>query len=199
MPQNLHIAAFVFGAVLILISLVGGRFRIFGAEISDQVGKVGRTLAFLLGLVFILLPFGMPPPASEPKAVMPEPATEASARSAPTMPAADPAPVAVAQPPARSPLPPVVANIGGAWIADDGALIQVTQDANRFTFTSRRADGVVSWGQGVVKGNTLQTEYQSNIPSFGQGQARISTDGASIQGSYSDSALGNYTQNFQRP
>jgi hypothetical protein len=33
MPENLKIGAFVFGAILVLIALLGGNFKIFGAEV----------------------------------------------------------------------------------------------------------------------------------------------------------------------
>ena len=56
MPENLGIGFFVLGAVLILIALVGGRFKIFIAEISPAVtSPLIRFMAFALGVVFILL------------------------------------------------------------------------------------------------------------------------------------------------
>jgi hypothetical protein len=55
MPATVTIGAFVFGAVLLLLALVGGGIKIFGAEITGTVGKVARTLAFVLGLVFVTL------------------------------------------------------------------------------------------------------------------------------------------------
>ncbi len=57
MPESLTIAAFVFGAVLILLSLVSGGFKIFGAEVSGTAGRLGRIVAFVLGL--ILIAFGL--------------------------------------------------------------------------------------------------------------------------------------------
>ena len=53
MPQSLSIGAFVFGAVLVLLSLVVGKFKIFGAEVEGTVGKAGRVIAFLFGVVLI--------------------------------------------------------------------------------------------------------------------------------------------------
>lgn len=56
MPENLGIGFFVLGAVLILIALVGGRFKIFIAEISPAVtSPYVRIIAFALGVMFILL------------------------------------------------------------------------------------------------------------------------------------------------
>lgn len=56
MPESLGIGFFVLGAVLILIALVGGKFKIFVAEISPAVtSPLIRIIAFALGVVFILL------------------------------------------------------------------------------------------------------------------------------------------------
>jgi hypothetical protein len=45
MPETLQIGEFVLGAVLLLVGLFGGNFKIFGAEISGTAGKFGRTIA----------------------------------------------------------------------------------------------------------------------------------------------------------
>ena len=56
MPDNLGIGFFVLGAVLILIALVGGKFKIFVAEVSPAVtSPFIRIIAFALGVTFILL------------------------------------------------------------------------------------------------------------------------------------------------
>ena len=53
MPQSLAIGAFVFGAVLMLLSLVVGEIEIFGAKVKGTVGKAGRVIAFLFGVFLI--------------------------------------------------------------------------------------------------------------------------------------------------
>jgi hypothetical protein len=53
MPQTITIAAFVFGAVLLLIALLGGGFKIFGAEVPEKVGRTARVVAAVAGIVFI--------------------------------------------------------------------------------------------------------------------------------------------------
>ncbi len=53
MPQSLSIGAFVFGAVLVLLSLVAGKFEIFGAKVEGTVGKAGRVIAFFFGVFLI--------------------------------------------------------------------------------------------------------------------------------------------------
>ncbi len=46
MPHTVAIGALVLGAVLILIAVAGGRFRIFGVEIRGTVGRTGRAGIF---------------------------------------------------------------------------------------------------------------------------------------------------------
>jgi hypothetical protein len=56
-PSNLTIAAFVFGAVLLLLALAGGKFKLFGAQVSGTIGKFARILAFVIGVG--LISFGL--------------------------------------------------------------------------------------------------------------------------------------------
>ena len=53
MPQSITIAAFVLGAVLLLIAILRGGFKIFGAEIEGTAGRFGRIFAGLLGIILI--------------------------------------------------------------------------------------------------------------------------------------------------
>lgn len=56
MPESVGIGLFVLGAVLMLIALVGGKFKIFVAEISPAVtSPFVRLIAFALGMIFIFL------------------------------------------------------------------------------------------------------------------------------------------------
>jgi hypothetical protein len=53
MPQNIQIAAFVLGAVLVLLALTTGRFKIFGAEMGGAAGRWSRVLAGIGGAALI--------------------------------------------------------------------------------------------------------------------------------------------------
>ena len=53
MPQNLSIAIFVLGAVLLLLSLVSGGFKIFGSEMPGAANRTARGAAFVIGLFLI--------------------------------------------------------------------------------------------------------------------------------------------------
>jgi hypothetical protein len=56
MPENLVIGLFVFGAVLILIALVGGKFKIFSVAVSSNISSPFiRIIAFVLGMTAMLL------------------------------------------------------------------------------------------------------------------------------------------------
>jgi len=69
MPENLVIGLFVFGAVLILISLLGGGFKIFTIVVSSSISNpIIRVLAFILGITSMflaLIPDMMPVPLPE--------------------------------------------------------------------------------------------------------------------------------------
>jgi hypothetical protein len=55
MPDNLKIAAFVFGAILVLIAFLGGNFKVFGAEIAPSVPHpVLRFVAGFLGAILLV-------------------------------------------------------------------------------------------------------------------------------------------------
>ena len=51
MPGNLLVAVFVFGAVLILIALLGGSLKIFGADIPTKLEHRKRAVSGILGTI----------------------------------------------------------------------------------------------------------------------------------------------------
>lgn len=53
MPSSINIGVFVLGAVLLLLSLVAGKFKLFGVQVEGTAGKTGRVIAFVFGIVFI--------------------------------------------------------------------------------------------------------------------------------------------------
>jgi|GEM_PF-6398909 hypothetical protein len=55
MPSTIELALVVLGAILILISVLGGKFKIFGADIEGSTDRFGRIIAFVLGLIFIFI------------------------------------------------------------------------------------------------------------------------------------------------
>lgn len=57
MPASLSIGAFVLGGVLLLIAILHGGFKLFGAEVSGNAGFIGRIIAFVAGVTLILAGF----------------------------------------------------------------------------------------------------------------------------------------------
>ena len=67
MPQSTAIAAMILGGVLLLIAILGGNFKIFGAEIGEKVsGGPLRFLAGMIGITLVLVAIKTPGPASNP-------------------------------------------------------------------------------------------------------------------------------------
>lgn len=89
MPDNIMIAAFVLGAVLLLISIIGGKFKIFGAEVSVVVGPAGRTFAGIAGAILIGIGLNNSLPVSQ--ATQAEKSTRSSVEE-PQQPVIKPAP-----------------------------------------------------------------------------------------------------------
>ena len=63
MPDSIATAVFIFSAVLILIALLGGKFKIFGSEVSDSVSNpIIRFVAFALGAFLLVVALGIQAP-----------------------------------------------------------------------------------------------------------------------------------------
>lgn len=55
MPQSVSIGLMALGGVLLLVAIIGGKFKIFGAEVSDTISSWQlRFLAGVLGIIFVL-------------------------------------------------------------------------------------------------------------------------------------------------
>jgi hypothetical protein len=55
MPNTVAVTVAVIGSVLILVAIVGGNVKIFGAEVSGKISNTSRWLAGVLGVSFISL------------------------------------------------------------------------------------------------------------------------------------------------
>jgi PQQ-dependent catabolism-associated CXXCW motif protein len=105
MPETLAIGIFVLGAVMLLLALVSGSFKIFGSEMPGVSSRTARVIAFVIGaglVGFSLYHFQFegdhgPKPASAP-------APGAPSQDQPTPVPAAPAPGAGAKP--ATPEPP---------------------------------------------------------------------------------------------
>ena len=99
MPQTLIIGIFVLGAVMLLLALVSGGFKIFGSELPGVAGRPGRVIAFVIGVLlvgFSLFHFKEEPAAKSPETSAPPAAqgvkTQTAGATASEPPAEDMAP-----------------------------------------------------------------------------------------------------------
>ena len=68
MPQTIVIGTFVLGAILVLIAILGGNFKLFGAEVATNISNPFlRFTAFILGIIFLAIGItGTLPPTPTP-------------------------------------------------------------------------------------------------------------------------------------
>ncbi|MGA9565249.1 MAG: hypothetical protein WBS19_06990 [Candidatus Korobacteraceae bacterium] len=151
MPPNVTIAAFVLGAVLLLVAILhGGGFKIFGAEVDGTAGRFGRIFAGLLGVVLIGIGLFSSPykPAPQP-AAGPQKTSDDSASGA-----------------AQKPTGPVQAdqtvNIAGTWHDGEGNEFQISQHGDAFTI---RITGITyeASSSGVLHGHDFERTYEGQM------------------------------------
>lgn len=219
MPQSITIAAFVFGAVLLLIAIVGGGFKIFGAEVSGSAGKGGRLGAGLAGVILLCVGlFGSFDKTGAPSALPANSNAQQKASAPTTTPAPSnlqPAPQPAQndskfaankatgtagtdnsqEPPQQSAPVEQNVNIGGIWRDAMGTVFEVSQQGSSYTF---RATGVnfVSAGSGMVHGHqlesTYETQYVNGARSAGRCAGTISPDGRQTRSTCVDNVNGQW-------
>jgi hypothetical protein len=196
MPQSITIAAFVLGAVLLLIGLLGGGFKIFGAEVSGNTGRVSRGIAGAIGVVMIVIglvgSLGSSPTAGPPNndsTTTTERPADSRERSSPR---AEPV----------SPRPDGPRSIAGQWRDETGTVYGITQSGSDFTFQGYNSStGVGTRGTGHIVGRQLTATFQvgtPNGPASGTGRGSVSEDGRMMTGMFSDSFYGNYSHTLER-
>ena len=106
MPNSIEIAFFVFGAILLLIALLGGNFKLFGADIASTVANnYIRFLSFFLGCFFIgLVLFPINKVDSRPRPIPPVSTTQTSTNTI---------------------------DLSGSWASDIGVNYEIEQDGTR--------------------------------------------------------------------
>lgn len=182
MPESLSIGAFVFGAILVLAALVGGEFKLFGAEVNAKLDRSVRAVSFLLGILLLgwallggeFMQNGPPKPRTTD-------ATEAPVTPAGTDKGAD------------TPKPPAIANLAGEWVDNHGGTHQIKQRGEQLRFTGYNPGADVrSQGTGRVTGEQVTWDFQTDIPSEGTVNMRLAPDHNSASGVVEDSAEGRY-------
>ena len=94
-------------------------------------------------------------------------------------------------PTASVPSEPRTPDISGIWLSSYGSSIRVNQNGARFDFLEFESTGAISaTGSGVIRGNRIESEFQSIDNSHGSGQFRLSGDGQTISGTYTERPSG---------
>lgn len=97
---------------------------------------------------------------------------------------------------------PAQLNVSGQWRDNSGTVYQFVQNGNAFRFeaegTSCRGGYFQSSGGGTVTGHSIQSTYQSNLPSRGSCSGTLSPDGAQITSTCTDSECGTFVSSAAR-
>ena len=154
---SITIAASGLGAVLLLIAILHGSFKIFGAEIDGSAGRFGRFFAGLLGVILIgvglfssfyksapELTTASQKPASESSRVAEDASQSTATKQSQTEPAQ----------------PEQNVNIAGTWHDADGNLFQISQLGNKFTIHVTGMNYTAS-SSGTLHGHELERTYET--------------------------------------
>ena len=169
MPDSITIAAFVLGAVLLLIAILRGGFKIFGAEIEGTAGRFGRIFAGLLGIFLIAIGLfsslykSSPQPAAGPQKTASDgsPSGEATAANS----SAAQKPVSQTQPgktETDQSQSEQTVNIAGIWHDADGNEFKISKQGNAFTIriTAMTYEAASS---GVLHGHDFERTYEGHM------------------------------------
>ncbi len=166
MPTSITIAAFVLGAVLLLVAILHGGFKIFGAEVDGTAGRFGRIFAGLLGV--ILVGIGLYSSLSKPS---PQSSPDSRKAAADGSPSGTPASANTSTPqnqtqsaktetnPPQSDQP---VNIAGTWHDAEGNEFQISQHGDAFTI---RITGMTyeAASTGTVHGHDFDRTYEGHM------------------------------------
>lgn len=168
--QNL---SFVFGALLLLIGIIGGGFEIKEIKIP-KVPLPIRLIAFICGAVFIFFAFKYEQtPTNNRKGDVQNPV----AQDVPTTPVTSKTNHNVSQAPTKKQLPKApTPNVSGKWNSSIGLIYKLSQDGDSFLWV---VTGVVNEkGHGKLDGNTIKVSWTGDLGS-GSAIGRITmTDSA---------------------
>ena len=170
-PQSITIAAFVLGAILLLIAILhGGGFKIFGAEVDGSPGRFGRVFAGLLGVILI----GIGLVTSLDRSLFQSPAGGGKTASDVSQSGESSAPnTSEAQQKQSSQTqsgktaidqsePRQAVNTAGTWHDTEGNEFQISQQGNAFTI---RITGMYynASSKGVLHGHDFERTYEGQL------------------------------------
>jgi len=207
MPQTINIGAFVLGAVLLLIAILRGGFKIFGAEVSGETVKFGRPISGIAGVMLICIGlFGSFDKSrtnrqtntidnssgkSLPNASQPADSTAKDQQRVNPVQSTNAAQEAVAQP--AAPVDDAPVDLAGTWHDSLGTVYQVSQQGSNYTFRATGSN-FYSEGRGTVRGRTVESTYQTVYANYSRSSGRctgtITDNGNQVQSSCVDSVNG---------
>jgi hypothetical protein len=184
MPASVQIGAIALGGVLVLIGLVGGNFKLFGAELAATISNSYlRFVAFAFGTFLIIAALN-----SSGSTPTPSPSPISYPTPGPT-----PTPTPVIDPEASTPV-----NINGTWenqsstsnVIQNGKWLDIKIDG-----TSDDGNRYVGEGTGTINGRNFRYNYNAKClcggwNSEGSVIGTVSEDGNSILYTIKDSYWG---------
>jgi hypothetical protein len=188
MSPSIMTAAFVLGAVLLLIAILRGSFKIFGAEVDGSAGRFGRIFAGFLGLILVCIGlFGSLYKSPLQPSTVPPPAANTTPTQQQTR-QLEAEQTATGQPQSQQDV-----NIDGAWHGADGSVYQISQHGNKFTIRVTGMNFEAS-GSGELQGHqfdrTYEGQYSNGKHYSGRCSGTVSTDATVIRSTCFDSVDG---------
>jgi hypothetical protein len=170
MSPGITTAAFVLGAVLLLIAILHGGFKIFGAEVDGTAGRFGRILAGLLGVILIGIGLfnSVSRPLSQPASGSEKTASDGSSLGAATSTSTPQSQTQPGKAEANQSQSEQTVNIAGTWHDAEGNEFQISQHGNEFTIRITAMSYEAS-SSGVLHGHDFERTYEGHmIESEGQ-------------------------------
>lgn len=125
MPENIRIGAFVLGGIFLLIAILGGNFKIFGAEIASTVSNRSlRFVAFILGTTLLIVTIFPSSPGSIPGS---KPSEIPTAQTSPS-------------PSQTSPLPPPLPSLSSERILSNLKAVNINYSVTQSTIIEWLSD-----------------------------------------------------------
>ena len=192
--SSVALGGLVFVIAGIVFSVLGyrdiraGKTRGRGAAIS------GAVVGGLLGLVLADEMQSLPDPAPKD----PQPWSAAPPEPAGTQPQVEPVVSAPPRPAPQPPAPkpheeaPAEINLAGHWSSPEGLTYIMEQVGNQVTFAEFNPllNTVTAGGAGAINGRDFVLTYQTAVGTMGQARLRVSDDGESMSGNYTDLSTG---------
>jgi hypothetical protein len=146
MPENIRIGAFVLGGIFLLIAILGGNFKIFGAEIASTVSNRSlRFVAFILGTTLLIVTiFPSPPgsiPGSKPSEIPTSQTSPSPSQTSPSPSQTSPSPSQTSPSPSQtSPLLPPPSSLSSERILSNLKAVNINYSVTKSTIIEWLSD-----------------------------------------------------------